>query len=395
MRTHLFLAFVCCNFLLPAQDKKYTDKKQRKAFYQQLSARYNSGGVKEIWGTDTENNFDAYVDGPAETQLIEDYSTVIHELLHSYNSTENNGNYYFVEPGVRIYVPLTKTYKSKELNSYVRKGVQDSVFRYGIYVGARSTLPGHNKKLKGINDTESNEASSIQQGIYGLLEEFNAYYYGAEAAYELYDYFLEKYGEVNSSPWKDYKHAVMSEALAYYEFNLFFGWYMVYAKQKHPDVYEGISSNKAFRVVYTLLQDKFANLLNMAEKRLNTVKEKNKPDVMDVMDFSGSDEDIFRFLEAAGMPAEQIYEEKTTTVNGKTVTVKKTILDDEVFESLKAQYMDVVKQLNAQNDMTVFFAQTSRQIVYMSKLMTPQMKEEINKLMLPGVTAKNYAGYMK
>lgn len=358
----------------------YRTTEQRKQFYKKLVQTYASPAVKEIFETDTDNEFDHYVDGNSEQDLVEDYNTVIHELLHGYNTSTTRGNYYFIEPGIRILVPLTDVYRSKELNTFVRKGLQDSIFRYGIYVGAHNTLPGHKKKIQGLNNNERNEASSIQQGIYGLLEEFNAYYYGALAAYELYDYYLKKFGEVSSSEWKDYKHSVLSECLAYYEFNLFFAWYMVYAKEKYPKIYNQIAENNTFRVVFTLLQQKFGDLVRDVEARVQTISALNKPDIMDVLDFSGSPQDISRFLEAAGLTKEQL-----------------DMLSKKDLQELESQYHDVVKQLknSMENEITLFHAQALRQIAFLKKLLTPTLQYEIDALLIKDLTTANYQSYLK
>lgn len=378
-------------------EKTYSDKKQRLKFLEGLAEKYNSPGVYEVLKTDKTFEFEHYIDGHSESELVESYSTVIHELLHGYNGTDYDVNHYFIEPGVRIAVKLSPVYKSKELNNIIRKGLQDSIFRYNLYVGARVPNLGHGKKVKGINDSEKNEASSIQQGIYGLLDEFNAYYYGTLAIYELYDYYLARYGKTNSDAWKDYKHEVMSDALAYYEFNLFMGWYLLYAKEKYPDIYKGIITNKNLRVAFTFIHDRYAQLTGNIDERLNSIRASNDPDMMDVMDFSGSDDDVYRFLEAAGIPKEQLYTETISVVNGKKVVTRKRLMDKDDFEQLKLQYTDVVNQIREStgSDLFLFYAQPLRQIRFLKKQMTPEMEDIIDQLKIKGLTTANYRNYLE
>lgn len=252
----LIFIFIFCKVNLFAQtDKSYPTKDARYKFYEDFSKKYNSPAILEIWKADKTKTFDEYVDGKSQSELLESYATVIHELLHAYNETENNGHTYFIDAGTRIHVPFTEVFNSKELNKYVRKGLQDSVFRYGLYIGGKSELPGLGK-VKGVNDSKQNEAMSVQLGVYGILEEFSAYYFGAEAAFEHYDFYLTTYGKDKEDIWETYTQELEGELVAFYEFQLFMGWYLNFAKEKHPKMYTEIHNNKAFKVVYSLILDK-------------------------------------------------------------------------------------------------------------------------------------------
>lgn len=112
--------------------KQYPSKALRKAFYQNLANRHNSPAIREIFNSDKNDNFEKYIDGFTEKELLKSYSTVIHELLHGYNQFENDTFYYFVEPGIMIPVQAGKHYNSTELNRFLRKGQQDSIFRYAL-----------------------------------------------------------------------------------------------------------------------------------------------------------------------------------------------------------------------------------------------------------------------
>jgi hypothetical protein len=223
----LLLLFLILHFsilqIYSQPSKQYPRKEDRRIFYQKLSVKYNSSAIREILNSDAGGIFDKYVDGYSETQLVNSFSTVVHELLHGYNEEENGGFYYFIEPGIRCFVKLGKYYSSKELNAYVRKGQQDSIFRYPLYVGGNQPVIGTGGSHSGGMEEEG---VSVLMGIYGLLEEYNAYYYGALSDFELFPYYVNACGENNEDGMKDYKHEVMSDITAYYEFNLFFGWYM-------------------------------------------------------------------------------------------------------------------------------------------------------------------------
>ena len=172
MRYYLILVFCFLSLFAPAQTgRTYASVAQRRAFYDQLAAKYNSPAIREILASDKKNTFDQYVDGHSEEQLIKDYGTVIHELLHGYDDSEFEAHHYFIAPGSKVKVPVGKYYNSKELNTLVRKGAQDSIFRYGLYIGGRSDLQGLQVDL---NKSPDSEAMSVKMGIYGIVEEYNA-----------------------------------------------------------------------------------------------------------------------------------------------------------------------------------------------------------------------------
>ena len=398
MKTLVLLLFCLSSVIVFSQpDKEYVQKEQRKAFYEKVSKKYNSAVIREIFNSDKDFLFENYIDGHTEYKLINSYSTVIHELLHGYNNSEMSGHHYLVDSGESIFVQYGKYYNSKELNSYVRKGQQDSIFRYGIYVGAKKDIPGHKGGHQGINASEKSEVFSIAKGICGLLEEYCAYYFGNLAMYEAHGYFLDNYGDTNPKAWKDYKHEIYSDLLAYYEFNLFMAWYVIYAKEKHPDVYNDIQTNKPLRVIFTLLSDKFKKLSEEIEKQMVAVNKTIGPDFMEVIDFSGSDDDLFRFLEIGGMKPNEIYKEEATVVNGKSIMMKKSILSKENYTTLKAEYKKAIDQIKKQvgGDLMLYFAQPKLQIAYLKRQFTPELKAELEKLRIEEVTIVNYKAYLK
>src|SRR5690606_9461316 len=146
----------------------------------------------------------------------------------------------------------------------------------------------------------------IQQGIYGMLEEFAAYYYDAGASFQLYDFFAkEKLWEKEYTPY-DFKHLVMGETIAFYEFRFFMANYLLYAKTKYPDIYKSLYDNKPLRVAYTLLTDKFEALLTKVKSVTDTMADDNEEYISKLLslDFSGSDEDLVRFFSIAGYKEE-------------------------------------------------------------------------------------------
>jgi hypothetical protein len=88
-------------------------------------------------------------------------------------------------------------------------------------------------------------------GIYGLLEEFNAYYHGVRAEFEVmqsgidYEYFGSN-------------HLMTA---SYYEFNIFMAYYLKYAKEKKPTIHAQLMAQKELRTIYTLIETNWRDLL--------------------------------------------------------------------------------------------------------------------------------------
>lgn len=380
-------------------EKTYSSKKEKKKFYDELVKKYAHEDVKHIWSKDTEEQFSSYVDGDKESDLIDDFETVIHETFHGICNSKEDGQNYFISKDITVFVPYTKVFNSKELNKVVRKGQQDSIYRYGIYVKGENHVPkgAGTQSTDKINTNSRNEVSSIQDGIYGLAEEFAAYYFSTLASFHTYDYFVSTFGKEDADASYDYRHLVEGTTLAYFEFHFFMGSYLIYAKENEPEIYKGIMNNKAFKVVFTLIENKFAGLIMDYNDKLEDIPQNSANDLVEQMDFSGSDLDLAIFAEMAGIPSDQIYKKETFLVDGKIERKKTVILSQEYLDALKPEYdkfiPDVKKQMGT--DIFFYYASPTKQYNYLSKQVTSEMKSELSKLMFEDCTDSNYKSFLK
>jgi hypothetical protein len=185
-------------------------------------------------------------------ELINDYSTMVHETTHHYNSAggynwEKNfwNSRVLVEPGITISYEQTPTFHSELFISIVPKEAPKKIFRYGTYVGRGA------------------DPSANLSGIYGLMDEFSAYKNGTRVSIEAANTAIklndkEKIGI--------FEQKAIGEYFAYYEFRLFIAWYLEYAEKNKPDIYKKIMANTNLRVAYTLLDDGFLNDIKDLEK---------------------------------------------------------------------------------------------------------------------------------
>ncbi len=371
------LAFACLS--LQAQPGHvYATVAQRKAFFTQLAAKYGSPAIREIFGSDKADDFEDYVKGHTEAELIARYGTIIHELLHGYDGAEMDALHYFISPNCMVKVPIGKYYNSKELNGLVRAGTQDSVFRYGLYIGGKSDLHG---MAVDLNKTEASEVMSVQLGIYGIIEEYNAYYHDNQAVYELYEYYVKAYGAADKKAMSEYMELAEKGTVACYEFRLFVGWYLVFAKKKHPEIYQNILANKALRAVFTLVDDKYKALLHQIATRKESLKGKLEENAFNQLDFSGSDEDLYRFI-ALSSNAKEI---------GDPKKLDPMILRE--YKKFYQQFIDEMEGMDPGGNLRKF-ANTPQQIAYLKRLMTPEMKAAVDSFRVAGLKEDTWRQYV-
>jgi len=152
------------------------------------------------------------------------------------------------------------------------------LFRFDTYIG------------------DNSNTSANVSGIYGLLEEFSAYYHGCNTSFILYN------NVKNTSEFDDYllpeqsiwggdsididgsivypdsiakKRQYLLTSLAtdcmghyasYYEFNIFIGAYLKYTKTHLPGMYYNILNNNQFRYAYKMIDDNFSKLVIRMEE---------------------------------------------------------------------------------------------------------------------------------
>lgn len=94
---------------------------------------------------------------------------------------------------------------------------------------------------------------------------------------ELYDYnkSIASYNEPYY--WILYLSNCYSTIFAYYEFRLFLAWYLKYAKNNYPLVYQSLTSEKKLRAVFTLIDNGYAAIVQeYFDNRIKIVDNINK-----------------------------------------------------------------------------------------------------------------------
>ncbi|MES2587626.1 MAG: hypothetical protein V4622_01525 [Bacteroidota bacterium] len=198
--------------------------------------------------------------GPNSTndtsRIIYNLETVVHEATHGFNLdiARKQGllQGYFVNPQKMIAVEKTEVYNSHKLDKVIPDSLQKKIQRYNTYVGKR----------------EYNLASQTD-GIYGLLDEFSAYYQGSLVLFNLKPWYEATYGYSSPNPWTEkYLPQIGGNVAAFYEFRILMAWYLEYSKAKYPEQYKKIMANTGLREAFTLLYDQFEKLANDYESEV-------------------------------------------------------------------------------------------------------------------------------
>jgi hypothetical protein len=229
---------------------EYTAQSAEKVKKQTLDSVTNcTSNAYEIISQDDAASIKKYMTHNGVSYLKKDFisglGTTVHECLHGYDNalgegmTWDDNTYpiaYFIDKDLVIAFEGRRLFKTDKLHSsFFPKDVK-KMFRYGTYVYSNGPA----------------EASSNQWGIYGLLEEFNAYYHDMKAQIEYYNcHFSGKQSELMFG----------NEINAYYEFNTFMAYYLLYAKKYKKDDYKYIMANTELRKAYSLMEINWQSLL--------------------------------------------------------------------------------------------------------------------------------------
>ena len=184
--------------------------------------------------------------------LTDGIDTAVHEEFHGYSYLKGSWNSENIYTGNKkgITVTYTKVFRSKNMAQTIPSKLR--TFRWSTYVG----------------HPVANLGSDVE-GVYGLLNEFTAYYWGMHAQMSLFDYF--KKNNASSSQWLAYINKCANDRLAYSEFKYYMLQYLVYAKQHSRSVYDGIVKNKSFVKAYTTIEKKFASQIAKFEKQMKSI----------------------------------------------------------------------------------------------------------------------------
>lgn len=216
-------------------------------FLQEITrSHFPLGG--DILGDDAVEMIRKYADGTSEKEWLKSYSTVVHEGYHHWEGQNRStwaSTRYLVARGLEIEVPHRELYDTRDLHPTVVDSLKEKIFRYRPY----------------IFDGDRRLGSHVY-GIYGLMEEWNAYLLGVKASLSLESWYRDRLkGNTGKEAYElmgaGFLTNPASSMLAHHEFRLFIAWYLEYAQVQRPEVYEACMKNKLLRVAFTLIDQEF------------------------------------------------------------------------------------------------------------------------------------------
>ncbi len=209
--------------------------------------------------------------------LMECLPTAVHEHLHSlnfyytnqinYSNRKTNVNSlknkcYFINKDsiIKVEVP-EQVFNSNKAKSFITQKGIDLNTRYKSYYGDSSSL------------------SSQVDGIYGLLEEFLAYYISLETLANTYEYYeaTKKLKKRENFEKFFFFSSFQSDILAYFEFKMMIAWYLNHIEKYDNNLYNKIMIDEKLKLFYKNLDDTFYNKINWFKEILReSLVKKNK-----------------------------------------------------------------------------------------------------------------------
>lgn len=185
--------------------------------------------------------------GDSLAEFLLELPTVIHEANHYYNGTKapsfNKTRYYYKNATEKFVVDVFPVFPSSEINYVAPVEDRKKIFRYKTYI--TSNTPHLDSRVN---------------GIFGLMEEMNAYYHSMKTSLALYDYYKANYGFKTPEVWVNWLGAIGSYRYSLNEFSIFISWYLQSAKANYPKVYSQICKSDQLKEMYRFLNDQNAVL---------------------------------------------------------------------------------------------------------------------------------------
>lgn len=221
--------------------------------YTILDEYYKSPSSYQGQSISGDSDFTKWIDGTTENDVIKSLNTVVHEMCHGYTgklylkglqdaglSIDGDYSAYYLGNKEMKLVKHTKVFVTKEINSIYPEKLKTS--RYETYVYPSEAIMG-----------------SQQSGIYGLLDELNAYYQGTKTSLDLYNYYLES--QDNVSGWLQFFSDFYGTYYAYLEFKSYMFLYMQYAEKNYKDIYSQTLANKDFIYAFRKTDENWRKLI--------------------------------------------------------------------------------------------------------------------------------------
>jgi len=213
-------------------------------------------------------DFMAYIDNYNTEGILDDIGTAVHESCHAYESMkvfhyitagelafefDDNYSVYFLSSDEEYVVKHSKTFPSKEFAKEIPKDYQ--TLRYKTYI-----------------NTSTKNLGTQQKGIYGLMDEWTAYYNGFKTTVLNFPEY-KKLANRDAGKYLKYMEHASSHKVAYLEFKYYILHYLYFARNKHLDIYREVINNQQFIKAYSAVNLAYANIISDYGERILDIRE--------------------------------------------------------------------------------------------------------------------------
>jgi hypothetical protein len=197
-----------------------------------------------------------YTNGDSLRDYFFDLPAIVHEGYHTYVNTlnRNSGSFhYMLNDKLTILIEKLDYFPSNMIAAFGKGKLrnEDKFYRYV--------------------STDNNELITQQRGILGLLEEYSAYFQELKACTASYYYLKANYSFDSTSLWINYLARLGSNLYAVNEFKIFISWYLEYAKQHKPAVFQKIIKNQAICHLFTYVERETDKLIKTFQTNRATI----------------------------------------------------------------------------------------------------------------------------
>jgi hypothetical protein len=254
--THLFiLAFLIPLIPLNASAQTLLTPVQKRTYALELLKQYDGEGlyvIDQINQLSKDNHFDRYAQEHTHRGVRNSIGTMVHEMNHIYSALmgwkmrprdKTVHLCYYIGDSTNILVRSTQVFPTEEMGKLIRPELH--TFRFKTYV---------------YNKSEPIRLSSNTLGIYGLLDEWNAYYHGTRIDVEMYRWYQEN-TKGTPADWHTYFSTVGSVIPAYVEFKLYCLAYLIHAQKHYPHMYQDIMDNEPFIETFLRVDEQYDRLV--------------------------------------------------------------------------------------------------------------------------------------
>ncbi len=214
------------------------------------------------------------IDTTRKELIINDISAMLRRVSHSYTHrgayqylAKNDLTYqvgesyflYYLNPKESVFLVRKKVFPAYEIRDIIPPEYRFAKYKAFIATNDQALLPQKN-------------------GIYGLLDEWNAFYHGGLFAFEMKE-FYEREGYENVKNWEHYFANYYEYHVTYWEWKYYILSYLKYTKYKYPSLYKQLREDAALRQAYQKINQYFGALIATFNKY--------KPLVLDLLKTHG------------------------------------------------------------------------------------------------------------